>query len=94
MSQHLFRDPLTAEQLREIGQRRDPADIISLLWEIKRLRATVLRADQVMRSVRGGDFITDVFRKELAEEPAVQEFNRLRLGADLADRPEGTRLRK
>lgn len=33
------REPLTPEQLREIGQRRrDDADVRALLWEIKRLR--------------------------------------------------------
>ena len=88
-----LRDPLSAEQLREIGMRRDPADIIPLLWEIKRLRAMVLRADQVMKSVRTGDFIAEVFRKELAEEPAVQEFDRVRITANLDDRPEGARQR-
>ncbi|MYM25792.1 hypothetical protein GTP46_24495 [Duganella sp. FT135W] len=86
-----LRDPLTAEQLREIGLRRDPADIIPLLWEIKRLRATVLRADQVMKSVRPGEFIADVFRKELEEEPAVQEFERIRSGLNLNERPDGSR---
>jgi hypothetical protein len=38
--------PLTTAELREIKQRRDPADINRLLWEIRRLRIIALRADQ------------------------------------------------
>jgi hypothetical protein len=37
------RPKLTALELREIGLRRDPTDIIKLLWEIKRLRHSTPR---------------------------------------------------
>jgi hypothetical protein len=51
MAQDNFDPPLTTEQLHDIGVRRDPGDIIPLLWEIKRLRALVLRADQVVKGI-------------------------------------------
>lgn len=35
MPLHNFKTPMTAAQLRDIGVRRDPADIILLLWEIE-----------------------------------------------------------
>lgn len=45
----LFQDPLTADQLREIGERnKGNQDIIILLSEVKRLRTYALKLDQVL----------------------------------------------
>lgn len=76
MPQDNFKPPMTAAHLRVIGQRRDAADILPLLWEIKRLRALVLRADQVMQGRTPGNFIEDVFRRELVGEPVLEEQKR------------------
>lgn len=49
-----FNPPLTRAQLQEIQARNpDNADVRALLWEIKRLRAIVVRADQLQRSISG-----------------------------------------
>jgi hypothetical protein len=95
MAQDNFNPPLTTEQLHDIGVRRDPGDIIPLLWEIKRLRALVLRADQVVKGIRHGDYIVEVFRKELEGEPVLEERARLSASVDLNARPpaEGRRRR-
>jgi hypothetical protein len=72
-----FRPPLTAAELREIGLRRDPADILRLLWEIKRLRAIVLRAHQYQLTVHGGaggsTLVLNALRRELEGEPVIAE---------------------
>jgi hypothetical protein len=75
-----FRPPLTKAELREIGIRKNPEDVICLLWEIKRLRAIVLRIDQLQRclTVGGGPgVLLDGIRNELAVEPCVAEQVRL-----------------
>jgi hypothetical protein len=70
-----FRPPLSTEQLRDIGLRRDGRDIVALLWEIKRLRSMVLRANQVIRElpVRIGPYgiAQECLRKDLLIEPCV-----------------------
>ena len=72
-----FLPALTAAELREIGLRRDPADIIRLLWEIKRLRSIVLRAHQYEQSAHGGTggslLVLNALRRELEGEPVVAE---------------------
>lgn len=43
-----FKDPLTFADLRAIRERQPwNADVLSLLWEVKRLRAAMLRLHQV-----------------------------------------------
>ncbi|HEV2612554.1 MAG TPA: hypothetical protein VGU61_19990 [Noviherbaspirillum sp.] len=78
-----FKPPLTREQLTEIQERnRENEDVITLLWEIKRLRALVLRADQVQRSITpgsGAEMVIGVLRKELEGEPCIAEQSRLDL---------------
>jgi len=45
-----LKPPIPTEQLHAIQERnRDSADILTLLWEIKRMRATLLYADQLQR---------------------------------------------
>ena len=77
-----FKPPLTRETLVEI-QERNPgsADVRALLWEVKRLRALVLYADQLQRMLstlpgpQGA--ILDTLREKLKDEPCVNEFPRL-----------------
>jgi hypothetical protein len=81
-----FKDPLTKQALREIQQRnpRQPGnqesdDLYAALWEIQRLRAMVLRADQLQRafgdSAVGGGLtqVLQAFRVDLAREPCLLE---------------------
>lgn len=73
----IFRPPLTAIQLREIWLRNQTEDMLSVLWECRRLRALVLRADQLQRLMpsRGGmeGTILELLRQELKGEPCVEE---------------------
>jgi hypothetical protein len=47
-----FRPPLTRDQLVDIQERNgDNVDVFALLWKITRLRAIVLRTDQLHRSL-------------------------------------------
>ena len=84
-----FRPPLTALELREIGLRRDAADIVRLLWEIKRLRSIVLRAHQYEKSAYGGTggslLVLNALRRELEGEPVVAEQTTC---ADLRERQD------
>ena len=81
-----FKPPLTKETLIEI-QERNPGspDVRALLWEVKRLRALALYADQLQRMLgtlpgpQGA--ILDTLREKLKDEPCVKEFPRLPPGA-------------
>ena len=46
-----FRAPLSIEQLKEIQSRNDSADVLALLWEVRRLRAIAETADQLDQSL-------------------------------------------
>lgn len=46
-----FRAPLSIEQLKEIQGRNDSADVLALLWEVRRLRQIAATADQLDRSL-------------------------------------------
>jgi hypothetical protein len=53
-----------------------------LLWEIKRLRALVLRIDQLQRSLNvggGPGILLQALRSDLAGEPCIEEQPRLGL---------------
>lgn len=82
------RKPLTREDLVAIRERNPRAagapvsdDLYAALWEIKRLRAIVLRADQLQASLGtlggGSGMILDALRQALASEPCVLEQARL-----------------
>jgi hypothetical protein len=78
----LFKPPLTELDLQAIQERnRDSPDVITLLWEIKRLRAIVLRADQLQRSIDGlgggAGMILNALRDELKGEPVINELPKL-----------------
>jgi len=77
-----FKPPLTKETLIEIQARNlHSADVRALLWEVKRMRALVLYADQLQRMLgtlpgpQGA--ILDTLREKLKDEPCVHEFPRL-----------------
>ena len=81
-----FKPALTAVQLNEIQARNHGSeDVFALLWEIKRLRAIVLRADQLQRGISsfGGasNLILDCLREELKSEPVVLEQIKLNLNS-------------
>lgn len=77
-----FRPPLPTDLLHEIALRRDARDLIALLWEIKRLRGLVLRANQVIRELpeRAGPcgIVQECLRKELLIEPCVLDEEKRR----------------
>lgn len=68
------------ERLPEVAEHRNPdlADVRVLLWEIKRLRGLVLRADQLTKVLgnmgRAQGMILDGLRAELEGEPCVAQF--------------------
>lgn len=77
-----FREPISTEQLRMIQDRNlDSSDVRALLWEIKRMRATLLYADQLQRMLTTlpgpQNAILATLREKLKEEPCVKEFPRL-----------------
>ena len=73
-----IRKPLSIEQLKEIQERSDSADMRAVLCEIRRLRAIVSKADQLERSLGPTDgaaaMIRGVLRAELDEEPSIAEL--------------------
>lgn len=77
-----FKPPLTKIDLHAIKERNPGApDLGALLWEIARLRGTVLYADQLQRllgTLPGpqGQAL-DALRAMLVDEPCVKEFPRL-----------------
>ena len=79
------RKPLTTVELVEIRLRSDSPDMRAVLWEIRRLRRIVSRADQLERSLgpTGGavGMIRDILRAELDEEPSIAELIRIDLNA-------------
>lgn len=94
----VFKDPLSRADLQAIRERNprvpgNPAsdDLYAALWEIRRLRAVVLRADQLQRTlgerVGGGTgMILAALRSDLEREPCVLEQAVL---PDLNGRPRG-----
>ena len=79
------RKPLTTVELVEIRLRSDSSDMRAVLWEIRRLRRIVSRADQLERSLgpTGGavGMIREILRAELDEEPSIAEFIRIDLSS-------------
>ena len=81
-----FKPPLTRDDLVAI-QERNPghADVRTLLWEVKRLRALALYVDQLQRIVGTlpgqQGVVLESIRKQLEDEPCVKEFPRLPPGA-------------
>jgi hypothetical protein len=77
---HRHRPPLTAAELAEIYDSQPTPQVLRLLWEIHRLRATILRADQIRRMIGpkvGPSYATagiwELFEKELDAEPCLTD---------------------
>jgi hypothetical protein len=81
--------PLTGEQLRAIYETNPTPAVRRLLWEIHRLRAAVLRADDFVRALErykgesrldpGSGLALTSLREALREEPVVKEETARRL---------------
>ncbi|MCP1404414.1 hypothetical protein [Achromobacter insolitus] len=77
-----FKDPLTFADLRAIRERQPwNADVLALLWEVKRLRAAMLRLHQVSCDLKRpagltGDIYDDLLA-DLAREPCVLERDQM-----------------
>ena len=74
--------PLTRADLHAIQERnRGAPDVMALPWEVARLRATVLYADQLQRTIGtvGGaqGLMLEALRARLKDELCVDEFPRL-----------------
>jgi hypothetical protein len=88
----MTRDALKALQARNPRVKGDPVsdDLYAALWEIQRLRAVVLRADQLQRTLGepggGVGMILGALRADLEHEPCVLEQAFL---PDLGGRPRG-----
>lgn len=90
-----FKAPLSHADLRVIRERQPwNADVIALLWEVKRLRSVLLRAYQLSGDFKRPAGITgelyDEFMKDLRTEPCVLE--REDMAASLMEAPD--KLRK
>jgi hypothetical protein len=72
-----MRPPLTKADLIAIRDRNPDPDVRTLLWEIKRLRALVLRSHDLVRLLddRGGPagILIHGLREVLKDEPVVLE---------------------
>lgn len=72
-----MKPPLTREQLIEIRDRnRGHADVAALLWEVKRMRALLLRSHDYLRvtpTSSTAQMIAEGLRRDLDDEPIVKE---------------------
>lgn len=73
-----FKAPLTFEELRAVRERQPHnADVILLLWEVKRLRSELLRWHQVSNDLkRPAGLMGEIYNElilRLASEPCVAE---------------------
>lgn len=68
-----FRAPLSIEQLKQIQGRNESADVLALLWEVRRLREIAATADELDQSlgpcVGMSAFIRAELRLKLAGKP-------------------------
>jgi hypothetical protein len=81
--------PLNGEQLRVIYETNPTPAVKRLLWEIHRLRAVVLRADDLVRTLArykgesrldpGSGLALKSLREALQDEPVVKEDTARRL---------------
>lgn len=74
-----FRPPLTADQLREIRERQPwNPDVLTLLWEIKRMRSLLLRLDQVSCDLhRPAGLMGDIYDELMQQIAAGPRCNRV-----------------
>lgn len=81
-----FRPPLSKDELHAIKERNaGAADVTALLWEVARLRGTVLYADQLQRTLGtmsgAQGMVLQALRSKLVDEPCIKEYPRLPPGA-------------
>lgn len=89
-----FKAPLTFDELRAIRERQPwNADVIALLWEIKRMRSMLLRLHQVSGDVKRPTSIIRVVYDELMEELRVEPcvIEQQQLVSELLDKPSTPR---
>lgn len=73
------RPPLTAADLAELYDREPTEIVLRLLQEIHRLRATILRAEQIRRMIGSGGSafvagsVWECFERELDSEPCLTD---------------------
>lgn len=72
------RAPLTAAQLAQIYVEHPTPVVLQLRWEIHRLRATILRTNQVLRSITvrpAGvpQIVWEAFVREIDAEPCLHD---------------------
>lgn len=76
-----MKDPLTRDDLIAIQDRNpDSVDVRALLWEVKRMRALLLRSHDYFRQApasQTASIMADTLRGLLEEEPVVKEQPRL-----------------
>lgn len=85
-----FRHPLSLDELRAIRERQVwNSDVMTLLWEVKRLRSLVLSTYQLWPEFRRPSGVLapnyDALAQKLLAEPCVVE--RDRLAAELLHMP-------
>lgn len=73
--------PLTRDDLVAIQERNpDSADVRALLWEVKRLRALVLKSHDYFRQTPTSSIakmLHESMLRQLNEEPVVKEQSKL-----------------
>ncbi len=73
------RPPLTAAELAEIYDADPSENVLKLLREIHRLRATIMRADQIRKMIGSGGSayvagtVWECFERELDAEPCLTD---------------------
>ena len=85
-----FRPPLSLDELRAIRERQAwNSDVMTLLWEVKRLRSLVLSTYQLWPEFQRPAGVLaanyDALAQKLLAEPCIAE--RDRLAAELLDIP-------
>jgi hypothetical protein len=86
-----FKPPLSLQTLRDMqDQNRGNPVVKALLWEIRRLQATVIRAEQLVRTIdeSGGHphhMVLDCLRTQLGCEPCL-EVKRQQRATDLLNK--------
>lgn len=60
-----IRAPLSIEQLKEIQGRNESADVLALLWEVRRLRSIATTADELERCLGPHVGMPGLIRAEL-----------------------------
>lgn len=87
MTNPLFNPALATATLKEIQERNQGnADVKTLLWDIRRLHAIAIKADQLVRMTPhlawASGMVREGLRIDLEGEPVVEELRALERGKD------------